>query len=276
MNNQIFNWNRFTLALRKEVVENKRLLMLGALGIYAVLSLIMIIGNLFFGLEGSVGIHYVVVFIIFSIGLIISASLTFRQLKTKVGRIEYFTSPSSTLEKFLVNAAIYVLGFVLVFFACAQLADLTRWGMMSCLFSSELLPHVVPGPINFLGMVHGFVNLVAGNGMLGPEWLEITIWIGMVASAGLYAMGSALWPKWSFLKTYGALYGIETVLGFAMMICVPSSGWEAITDWIHNAVMDGAFFIWFAAFAVLQAVVFWALAWYLFKHKDVVSLKWWK
>ena len=41
--NQIFDWNRFTATLRKEVVENWRPILFTLLGTYGLLTIIMII-----------------------------------------------------------------------------------------------------------------------------------------------------------------------------------------------------------------------------------------
>ena len=46
MKNQIFDWNRFVAALRKEVVENWRTLLFSAIGIYALLALLKIFNNI--------------------------------------------------------------------------------------------------------------------------------------------------------------------------------------------------------------------------------------
>lgn len=274
MNNQIFDWTRFTAALRKEVVENRRLLVLGAVGIYVMLAVIMIFGNLFEHVYEE-QVPHIVVFTIFSIGIIISASLTFRQLKTKVGRIEYFTSPSSTLEKFIVNILIYVIGFIVAFFACAQLADLTRWGVASA-FSAHIAAIEVPGPINFLAMFRKFATLVAATGIEGQQWIEAAMWIGVLGNAALFALGSALWPKLSFLKTIGAVYAIETVLGVVFLFVMKCSFIDGFVNWVESSIENGTFFAWAAAFAMLQVIIYGALCWYLFKHKDAVSLKWWK
>ena len=49
MDNQIFQWNRFLAALKKEVVENWRTLLFSTIGIYGILTRFMILGNLIFG-----------------------------------------------------------------------------------------------------------------------------------------------------------------------------------------------------------------------------------
>ena len=44
--NQTFDWSRFTAALRKELVENKRAILFTLLGTFGLLTIIMILGNL--------------------------------------------------------------------------------------------------------------------------------------------------------------------------------------------------------------------------------------
>ena len=44
--NQIFDWHRFTAALRKELVENKRQLLLILLAMFLGFTVFMVIGNL--------------------------------------------------------------------------------------------------------------------------------------------------------------------------------------------------------------------------------------
>ncbi|MBO5540089.1 MAG: hypothetical protein J5980_04000, partial [Muribaculaceae bacterium] len=155
MKNQIFDWNRFVAALRKEVAENWRTLLFSAIGIYALLALLMILGNLTIGdstARPEVMLRYIVVFIVFSFGGIGIASIAFCGLKTKAGRIELLTSPSSTFEKFLVNTVVYVLGFIVAFPICAQLADLTRIAILWPWSGGQ----GVPGPVNFLATIHEF------------------------------------------------------------------------------------------------------------------------
>ena len=45
MNNQVFSWSRFVLALRKEIVENWRQLTLALVVLYVVMTVVMLFGN---------------------------------------------------------------------------------------------------------------------------------------------------------------------------------------------------------------------------------------
>ena len=274
--NQTFNWKRFVAALRKEVVENSRTLLFSVIAVYGILAMIMIIGNL--TLQNStarpeVTLRYTFVYLVFSFSSIFFASLAFRGLKTKTGRTELFTSPSSTFEKFLVNAIIYVLGFIIVFPICAQLADLTRIAVLWPWLGSES----VPGPINFLTTIHNFAFQQDFWSLEVNSWLEVSLWIGLLAAPGLYFLGSILWPKLSFLKTFAAVYVLETVFSIVAMICVlVFSNMKDFGLWVLELFKSGNLTMILAIFTAIQLLIYWGLAWYLFKRKDVVSLKWWK
>lgn len=277
--NQTFNWSRFTAALRKEVVENWRTIVFTILGIYLMLTVIMILGNIFDSITNSIVsslmnmVPQKTVLFMMSIALNVVASLSFRNLKSKNGRVALFTSPSSTLEKFLVNVLVYVIGLIVVFFACTQLADLTRIGILSLVGADDL---IVPGPINFLNAIN---DTVTGIGSIEPvaKGMRWIFWLSLLATPGMYLLGSVLWPRLSLLKTLAA----SQILSIAIMIIafiivrtlVPDNELE---DWMLNMVESGSLTNWIAISMGVQAVLYWGLSWYLFKHKDVVSLKWWK
>ena len=277
--NQIFNWNRFTAALRKEVVENWRTIVFTILGIYLLLTVIMILGNFIDSISDNIVsslmnmVPQKTVFFMLTIALMVVASLSFRNLKSKNGRVALFTSPSSTLEKFLVNILIYVAGSIVVFFACAQLADLTRIGILSLVGADDL---IVPGPINFLSAIN---DTVTGIGSIEPvaKGMRWIFWLSLLATPGMYLLGSVLWPRLSLLKTFAA----SQILSIAVMIIaftltnvlIPE---DEIANWLKNMVESGTLTNWIAISLGVQAVLYWGLSWYLFKRKDVVSLKWWK
>ena len=280
--NQTFNWSRFMAALRKEIVENKRMLLFSVIGMYGLLTMMMILGNLighqpdFFTDSEFNYIPKMMVGSLTTLVVCLSASLAFKNLKTKAGRTHYLSSPSSTLEKFLVNVLIYVVGMTVAYFICAQLADLTR---IAALWWFKSDSFIVPGPINFLNSVsetvRAFDELESVNHI--TNFMSIAMWIGLIANAGLFLLGSVVWPRLSALKTFAALYAVEFVLFLiAMPIALGFGDMEAFSRWFYDFVMHGSFSMSMVVWSCLQAIVFFVLAWFLFKRKDVVSLKWWK
>ena len=90
--NSIFNFSRFVAVLKREFVINGRSLALMAIGSYAALALLMILGNALNIQEHDETpiIAVVVVTIFFSIITTIIGSLAFNSLKSKQGRINMF------------------------------------------------------------------------------------------------------------------------------------------------------------------------------------------
>ena len=203
----------------------------------------------------------------------IASSLSFKKLTRKNGRVDMLTSPSSTLEKFLANALIYVFGFIVAFFVCAQLADLTRIAAL-WYFHKDLF---VPGPINFLNVFyHSFSSAGILNALSGLPYI---VAMGIIANCGLFLMGSVLWPRLSVLKTFAAVYAFEFAIAIIFFIIAGIAGEAAISSFgrsIFNTFLNGNMNYWAVAWYGFQIVLFWGLAWYLFKRKDVISLKWWK
>jgi len=279
--NQTFDWTRFTHTLRKEVVENKRAILFTILGIYGLLTLIMIVGNVTSGTGGLNMVNDVVaektpqrtVVGILGFAIMITASLSFKGLTTKAGRVNMFSSPSSMLEKFLANISIYIIGFIVVFFICAQLADLTRIAALSFFEEADF---VVPGPINFLDIW----NVPSGNIPFATlqKGMSYSLVLGVFASAGLYLLGSVLWPRLSLLKTFAAINVIQFSLMLIIMpmFAVGFNKQDFALSIFEYFSTDNNFAVFIISLSIFQAVLFFGLAWYLFKHKDVISLKWWK
>ena len=194
--NQIFDWSRFTATLRKEVVENWRPIVFTLLGVYGLLTMIMILGNAI-SFDDAVSdamsetmVPQKVVYGILGFSVMIVASMAFRKLTSKTGRIDMMTSPSSTLEKFLVNGVVYVLGFFVSFLILAQLADLTRIAVMH-IFGFQ---GFIPGVINFTNLGADFTYGLGSELFKGS--LAVTYaWCSLLATSGIYLLGSVMWPR---------------------------------------------------------------------------------
>ena len=277
---QTFNWSRLVAALRKEVVENSRTIAFSIIGMYALLTIFMILGNVINHnpheqmIMMKARVPYTVVLLMLSLVVCVMAAMAFKNLTTKAGRTSLFMSPSSSLEKFVVNVLIYVVATMVIFFACAQLADLTR---IAALKAFETKDFAVPGPMNFL-QVFFSINWRIGSGLEDLSWLgAMTMFLDTLSKAALFFLGSVVWPRLSVLKTFVTLFVIQSGLSVLFMVtvylCLDPN---VFADWVKDFVNGGDFFIASSIISVIEIVAGFGLAWYLFKRKDVVSLKWWK
>ena len=277
--NQTFNWSRFMAALRKEFVENWRTIVFVVIGMYLLLTIGMIFNNITNSLDNQLvnSINNKVPQKTGYIGLVITCivgpSLAFRNLKSKSGRVSLFTLPASTLEKFLVNVLIYVFGFYVMYHICAQLADFTRIAVLLPFWNEKL---VVPGTLNFLNLVN---DTVTGIGTSLVAAMTTALSINLLSCMAMYLMGSILWPRLSLLKTFVAGQVLSIIV--AGLVCIAMIIYFDNEQFANNfrdfvfAAGDNVLWTW-GGWYIAETLVFGALAWYLFKHKDVISTKWWK
>lgn len=262
--NQIFNWNRFTATLRREAVENWRMLLLVPVGIYLWFTFRLLTDNLLTGTTSVVNGGT------FSFIAAMIASLAFPQLSRKSRRMSLLISPSSTAEKYIVNVLLYVIAIFVLFPICLQLADCTRWAILAP-FKSETL--AVAAPDNFSRTLTFWKSIVTEVHFAGYN--TVTELIEFFGVGVIFFAGSLLWPRLTLPKTFAVLITlliIKMLLGYWLLgisiddnVNPVSTGNMGNIAEISNIVFDVALF-----------VGCWIASWYLFKHKDVISRKWWK
>lgn len=182
--------NNFALSCRKQFVENRhKLLIVG--GGYIALCMIIGIWDGFFGWPEEVGAIVYLMMALLAFG--IASSMLFSDLKTKQGRISFLMQPSSAAAKVMPRLIFLFIGMLVVAYLGYYILELFRlitngilngeWTSVSTL--SSYLPKDQRGLLIFL---------------FGGAYL---------LNCSTYAFGSALWPKYSYFKTTGALYVIQ-------------------------------------------------------------------
>ena len=288
--NQTFDWHRFTIALRKEIVENRRQLLLGLVAMILTFTSFMVMGNAISNIimnhdaESAIVMDFLPAAMIasaYTFVVAIAASLAFRNLTSKNGRVALFTSPSSTVEKFIVNLLIYVIGVAIAFFACAQLADLLRIAILLP-FKSDTF--VVPGPMNIFSilmnstqsMMHVSQEIITES----PAYYRGLTILSLALGPAIYFMGSVLWPRWAIVKTFACQQLINIVLSAIVFVLIFGFITPAIFNPDAAAVNEMSSLLSSYSkittyIALVISALCWVGSWFLFKHKDVVSLKWW-
>ena len=258
--NQIFSWNRFTAALRKEFAENWRTPALIMVGIYLWYTISMIVTNVN-SLDGTYGANPFA----FSVIAAIMAGLAFHNLKTRQGRVELLTSPSSTLEKYIVNLLLYFVGSFVIFAVSFQLADITRYLVMS--FVNPRLGIESTLPINL-------VNVFSAN---LTEQTDIFILIVTLGVGSAFFLSSVMWPRRSSLK----MGVVVLVIAFLQIGAIIYLTYHYLgTDYTVPRNIRNGFFDQLATVGIwIDAIIYFlclVMAWFVLKHKDVITLKWWK
>jgi hypothetical protein len=264
--NSIFNFSRFVAVLKREFVINGRSLALMAIGSYAALALLMILGNALNIQEHNETpiIAVVVVTVFFSIITTIIGSLAFNSLKSKQGRINMFMLPATALEKVLVHFFIYYLCAMVVLLACVQLADLTRIAVVPLL--NPLVE--VPGPINFAGTLG---KLAIDAYEYGDTTMPFNMAIGLSLFTGPipYLMGSLIAPRNTWFKVFVVSQVLNWLLTIVGMIIINLFD-DSVAVLFKILLMPESMWFLFAFNMVFAIACAFATYWF-FCRKDVIS-----
>lgn len=193
---QIFDFGRFGDCLMRDLRLNGKSWMLKALMMLGVTTLLLI-----FATNPYVGplsmLDYTEkqakgAFIIFrfcgSAFCALGASMLMENMTTKGLRLNTLMSPASNLEKYLSRFLICIVGVTVAFIICFAIADAIR----------------VLYILQYYGEVDG-LRYIGPFGVQAFAENQFFLWGFLIALQATFALGSTIWPKNSFLKTFGAI-----------------------------------------------------------------------
>lgn len=270
---QTFSGKRFSLCLGKYLGENWRRLVLQVLVGFGVLLAAALLSGLtnrqsyrWIATDGAVWMHdpglstelpfFIFLSMIFAA---ISASMVFKDLASKEGRIYRLTSPASQLEKYLVGIVIYVVAFIVLLVGGIILADgvrvvlfrlFTPWGI----YVKAIIPYMVEECVNDSDAPTVYTLFA----------------LAMLFGQSLFVIGSAVWPKGAFIKTaiaigiigmiYAAVIGVSSQLvpevEYSQIYMTKNSEAAAIVTYIV---------------AVTAIIINYCIAYLRYKETDVID-----
>lgn len=251
-----FSLTRFCSLTRRYFVEHRKSLLTATLCTLGMLLLLGILfGRTFDKIDTTVDNYE-----IYSIGLLqgqvitelmcfyscfvifswIAGSITFSAFGTKTGRINAMMVPAAKSEKFVMLTLIYTVVADCVFIIGVILADFVRSLLQGAPMAWSL--HLLD-----------FEPVTTA--------IEIITVMGLCILTGqaIYTLGSALWPRRSFIKTFGALFVLQIAAG----IFVPMGDLITLVDEIG---------FWQLTVAMVIVIIgLYAAAWMRFKRLQVVQ-----
>lgn len=251
---------------RRDLVENRRNLLMTLGVMFGLLLLVAILitkvssDSFTFTPEGRGVVVWVTFFYLSILVVQVLGSLTFSNLSLKVKRINALMLPAAKSEKFVSRILIYVVGGNIALIVSLLLADAL----------SSLLFGVVPG-FTFMPIEEFFSGLNVERAYAG---LFVMIFV-MLFIQSIYMLGSALWPRLSFLKTFMALLAIQILLPIIIPFGLVSdfAGWieDIVLSWNISETM--AHVLGWTALAmcyVVTAVVYY-VTWRIYKRTQVIQ-----
>ena len=190
------------------------------------------------------------------IGCALSASFIMEPMSSKTSRIYALMLPATSFEKYFVRWFIYTIGYLVVYYFLFLLVDVMR----VCVFS------VIYPEIDIITFINPYAEIVA---------LRDEVPLGFVVSLylllqSIFVLGSSLWPKYAFLKTFTAY----TILGMAfsaffagLMNLFNRPG----NSYIMPVLSEDTLFLIATCGVMMVTLFFWWLAYKRFKEMEVVN-----
>ena len=190
------------------------------------------------------------------IGCALSASFIMEPMSSKTSRIYALMLPATSFEKYFVRWFIYTIGYLVVYYLLFLLVDVMR----VCVFS------VVYPEIDIITFLNPYAEILS---------LRDDAALGFVVSLylllqSIFVLGSSLWPKYAFLKTFTAY----TILGMAftaffagIMNLFNRPG----NSYIMPVLSEDTLFLIATCGILLVTLFFWWLAYKRFKEMEVVN-----
>lgn len=243
-----FSLNRVKLLTQKYLCENRRSLQMH-LGVYfGILLLVnlLILKSVIYPRDGFFAIFFMDLFFL-SFAMVISGSRVFEYFSTKQKRIAQLMVPASRTEKFVSQMFICIILGNIILFAATFLAGF---------ISSLLFPSCVSclPPVNH-DMTSTEVTLL----------IEIIIGtlLYLIGGQALYVLGSALWPRKAFFKTFVALMVLQIIVPLLIPFRIFDFFGSSIYSYNHSdnttlqiAIVEGVVFIFILG---LYALAWWRI-----------------
>lgn len=249
-----FSFERLGLLLKRDFVMRRRSLLLQLLLVVGGMCIFDILGALipYQSHDMDSAFTSVVFMIALSIYTIVGASLTFSNLGTKAERSLALMQPATQLEHFIAKAVYGILLPPLFVFVGQFIGDAVRVLVSDMVYGAT-------APYNPFVIFKALASVEYGGYIIA-----ITM-ISALMTQMLYLLGSIVWPRLSFIKTFAALQVVGSVMGAVMMLLASFD-----TRGIGSLSMIQLFWV-TATFIVLLTVASLVTAYYRYREIEVVQ-----
>lgn len=271
MKDTFFSLPRFMNLCRKEMVESWRQNVLRMVLMYGVMAVVMVWNGYFqynYVYDHTEDPAWIFLLVAFAWALCVfgclSASFTMEKMKTKTSRIAVLMTPATPFEKFFSRWLIFTVVFLVVFLLTYKLADYTRVLIYSLAHPEK--DCIAPVDLSHIVGNADYYSLCRTNLMFG---VCIAIYFFIQS---LFVLGSSIWPKNSFLKTFTAVIIIGIVYvsttAFLVQMFLKNNRSELL---IGSDMSEELFFsLWIGA-CVIFTLLNWTLAYFRFKESEIIN-----
>lgn len=275
-----FSLHRFANVCRKEIIENWKSLLLRMLLMYGGLAVVLVWNAYYeYGrwldvlrmqdrIEQGIWTFGTVIFMI-GMGVMgcLGASFMMEGMKTKNGRLGVLMTPATMFEKFFARWLVFTFGFLLVYLVAYRLADWTRMLVYMAAYPEAATVAQVP----LLSHLVGGCRDCAGHWTAFPTYRQFLLAFSIYFFfQSCFVLGSTVWSKNAFVKTFVAGVGIVIVyVSVAVMMCkwlLENHYMQDMGEPTENQLLLLATLV-----SSFMALFNWTVAYFRFKESEIIN-----
>lgn len=270
-----FSLPRFMNLCRKEMVENWRSNVLRMVLMYGVMAVVMVWNGYFEyrywhsgQIEDPAWTFLLVVFIwsLWGFGCL-SASFTMEKMKTKTSRTSMLMIPATPFEKFFSRWFVFTVVFLVIFLISYKLADYTRFIIYSLAYPEEK-DFIIPVDLSHLVGERKTYYTLCRTGLQFGALLSAYFFV-----QSLFVLGSSIWPKNSFLKTFasGTVIAIVYFLLAVFMSKMFLENGNYYSENVFTGMSEDTAMSIMIVVGIFFTLMNWTLAYLRFKESEIVN-----
>ena len=270
-----FSLPRFMNLCRKEMVENWRSNVLRMVLMYGVMAVVMVWNGYFEyrywhsgQIEDPAWTFLLVVFIwsLWGFGCL-SASFTMEKMKTKTSRTSMLMVPATPFEKFFSRWFVFRVVFLVIFLISYKLADYTRFIIYSLAYPEEK-DFIIPVDLSHLVGERKTYYTLCRTGLQFGALLSAYFFV-----QSLFVLGSSIWPKNSFLKTFasGTVIAIVYFLLAVFMSKMFLENGNYYSENVFTGMSEDTAMSIMIVVGIFFTLMNWTLAYLRFKESEIVN-----
>lgn len=270
-----FSLPRFMNLCRKEMVENWRSNVLRMVLMYGVMAVVMVWNGYFEyrywhsgQIEDPAWTFLLVVFIwsLWGFGCL-SASFTMEKMKTKTSRTSMLMVPATPFEKFFSRWFVFTVVFLVIFLISYKLADYTRFIIYSLAYPEEK-DFIIPVDLSHLVGERKTYYTLCRTGLQFGALLSAYFFV-----QSLFVLGSSIWPKNSFLKTFasGTVIAIVYFLLAVFMSKMFLENGNYYSENVFTGISEDTAMSIMIVVGIFFTLMNWTLAYFRFKESEIVN-----
>ena len=270
-----FSLPRFMNLCRKEMVESWRSNVLRMVLMYGVMAVVLVWNGYFEyrywhsgQIEDPAWTFLLVVFIwsLWGFGCL-SASFTMEKMKTKTSRTSMLMVPATPFEKFFSRWFVFTVVFLVIFLISYKLADYTRFIIYSLAYPEEN-DFIIPVDLSHLVGERKTYYTLCRTGLQFGALLSAYFFV-----QSLFVLGSSIWPKNSFLKTFasGTVIAIVYFLLAVFMSKMFLENGNYYSENVFTGMSEDTAMSIMIVVGIFFTLMNWTLAYFRFKESEIVN-----